>query len=380
MQLDQLKRREFISLLGGAAVAWPLAARAQQAGKIPRVGFMGNSTAALEANLVGPFRDGLRELGYQEGRNIVIEYRWAEGNYERFPALVAELLAVPVDVIVTAGTPATLAVKKATSTVPLVMIAVGDPVGTGVVRSLARPGGNVTGLSSIAPDLEGKRLELLRDVIPKLSHVALFLNPLNPFHTVSMRQAFAAAQALGIKLQPLEVRTSGELDPAFAAIVREKPDALLILADRVFLHDRKRMMDFATEHRLPSVNAYREVVEAGGLMSYGPSYEDMHRRAADYVDKILKGAKPADLPVEQPTALPLVAPWTSSQGWVIGPSSSSGERRCEREGSSRPPRFPARPRANAGRLGPRHSHLRSKFRKRALECGFPGSDPSEKSC
>jgi putative ABC transport system substrate-binding protein len=298
-------RRDFITLLGGAA-AWPLAARAQQAGKIPRVGFMGNSTAALEANLVGPFRDGLRELGYQEGRNIVIEYRWAEGNYERFPALVAELLAVPVDVIVTAGTPATLAVKKATSTMPLVMIAVGDPVGTGVVPSLARPGRNITGLSSIAPDLEGKRLELLREVIPNLSHVVLFLNPLNPFHTVSMRQALTAAQALGIKLQPLEVRTSGELDGAFAAIVREKPDALLILADRVFLHDRKRMMDFATEHRLPSVNAYRELVEAGGLMSYGPSYEDMHRRAADYVDKILKGTKPGDLPVEQPTKFTLI--------------------------------------------------------------------------
>jgi putative tryptophan/tyrosine transport system substrate-binding protein len=299
-------RREFITLIGGAATAWPLAAHAQQAGKIPRVGFMGNSTAALEANLVGPFRDGLRELGYQEGRNIVIEYRWAEGNYERFPALVAELLAVPVDVIVTAGTPATLAVKKATSTMPLVMIAVGDPVGTGVVPSLARPGRNITGLSSIAPDLEGKRLELLREVIPNLSHVVLFLNPLNPFHTVSMRQALTAAQALGIKLQPLEVRTSGELDGAFAAIVREKPDALLILADRVFLHDRKRMMDFATEHRLPSVNAYRELVEAGGLMSYGPSYEDMHRRAADYVDKILKGTKPGDLPVEQPTKFTLI--------------------------------------------------------------------------
>jgi ABC-type uncharacterized transport system substrate-binding protein len=299
-------RRAFMALLGGAAAAWPLAARAQQAGKIPRVGFMGNSTAALEANLVGPFRDGLRELGYQEGRNIVIEYRWADGKYERFPALVAELLAVPVDVIVTAGTPATLAVKKATSRVPLVMIAVGDPVGTGIVPTLARPGGNITGLSSIAPDLEGKRLELLREVIPKLSHVTLFLNPLNPFHAVSMRQAFAAAQALGIKLQALEVRTSGELEGAFAAIVRTKPDALLILADRVFLHNRKRVMDFATEQRLPSVNAYREVVEAGGLMSYGPSYEDMHRRAADYVDKILKGAKPGDLPVEQPTKFTLI--------------------------------------------------------------------------
>ena len=172
------------------------------------------------------------------------------------------------------------------------MIAVGDPVGTGIVPSLARPGGNITGLSSIAPDLEGKRLELLREVVPKLAHVAFFLNPANAFHAVSMRQARVAAQALGIKLQSLEVEKSEELDGAFAAIVKEKPDALLILADRIFLHNRKRMMEFATQQRLPSVNAYRELVEAGGLMSYGPSYEDMHRRAAIYVDKILKGAKP----------------------------------------------------------------------------------------
>ncbi len=301
-----MRRRTFISLLGGAAVAWPVATTAQQARRIPRIGFMGNSTPALEANLVGAFREGLGELGYQESRNIIIEYRWADGRYERFPALVADLLAVPVDVIVTAGTPATLAVKNATSTIPLVMIAVGDPVGTGIVPSLARPRGNITGLSSIAPDLEGKRLELLREMIPKLSQVALFLNPTNEFHAVSVRQAFAAAQALGIKLQPLEVRTSEELDGAFAAIVRTKPDALLILADRVFLHNRKRMMDFAAEHRLPSVNAYRELVEVGGLMSYGPSYEDMHKRAADYVDKILKGAKPGDLPVEQPSKFTLI--------------------------------------------------------------------------
>ena len=170
-----------------------IAARAQQAGKIPRIGFIGNSTAALEANLIGPFRDGLRELGYEEGRNLIIEFRWAEGKYDRFPALIAELLAVKVDVIVTAGTPATLAIKKATSTVPLVFIAVGDPVGTGIVPSLARPGGNITGLSSISPDLEGKRLELLREVVPKLAHVAVFLNPANAFHTVSMRQVRVAA-------------------------------------------------------------------------------------------------------------------------------------------------------------------------------------------
>jgi len=293
-----MRRRKFITLLGGAA-AWPLAARAQP--KIPRVGFMGNSTATLEANLVGAFRDGLHELGYEEGHNIIIEYRWADGKYERFPALIAELIAAKVDVIVTAGTPAALAVKKATTTVPLVMVAVGDPVGTGLVPSLARPGGNLTGLSSIAPDLEGKRLDILREVVPTLSHVAMFYNSLNPFHVASMRQAHAAAQAMGLKLQQHDIRKSEDLDGAFAAIRKERPDALLILADRVFLHNRQRMMDFTEEQRLPNINAYKELVEAGGLMSYGPSYEDMHKRAAIYVDKIIKGAKPADLPIEQPS-------------------------------------------------------------------------------
>ena len=301
-----MQRREFIKLLSGIVAAWPLAARAQQPAKIPRIGFLGNSTATMEANLIGPLRDGLRELGYEEGRNVIIEFRWADGKYDQFPALVAELLAAKVDVIITAGTPATLAIKKATSTVPLVFIAVGDPVGTGVVPNLGRPGGNITGLSSIAPDLEGKRLELLREVVPKLSHVAFFLNPANAFHTASMRQARVAAQSLGIKLQPMEVNKSEQLDGAFASIVKEKPDALLILADRIFLHNRKRMMEFAIQQRLPSVNAYRELVEAGGLISYGPSYEDMHRRAAVYVDKILKGTKPADLPIEQPTKFTLL--------------------------------------------------------------------------
>ena len=293
-----MKRREFITLVGGAA-AWPLTARAQS--KIPRIGFMGNSTAALEANLLDAFREGLRELGYEDGRNIIIEYRWADGKYDHFPVLVAELIAAKVDAIVTAGTPAALAVKKATTTVPLVMVAVGDPIGTGLVPSLARPGGNLTGLSSIAPDLEGKRLQLLREVTPALSHVAMFINSLNPFHVSSMKQARDAAQTMGIKLQLHDIRKSEDLDDAFAAIRKERPDALLILADRVFLHNRERIMDFANEQRLPNVNAYKELVEVGGLMSYGPSYEDMHKRAAIYVDKILKGAKPADLPIEQPS-------------------------------------------------------------------------------
>ena len=298
-----MKRREFITLLG-CAVAWPLASRAQ--GRIPRVGFMGNSTAALEANLVDSFREGLRELGYEEGRNIAIEYRWADGQYERFAALVTELIAAKVDVIVTAGTPAALAVKKATSTVPLVMVAVGDPVGTGLVPSLARPDGNLTGLSSVAPDLEGKRLELLREIVPSVSRIAVFLNSVNPFHATSMRQAQTAGKTLGIKVQQYDIRKSEDLDGAFAAIRKERPDALLILADRVFLHNRERIVDFTGEQHLPNVNAYKELVEAGGLISYGPSYEDMHKRAAIYVNKILKGAKPGNLPIEQPTKFTLV--------------------------------------------------------------------------
>ena len=296
-----------IVLLGGTASAgWPLVAHAQQARPVYRIGFMGNSTAALEANLVKPFRDGLRELGYEEGRNIAIEYRWAEGDYSRFPTLVTELLAQKVDVIVTAGTPAALAVKAATTSVPLVVVAVGDPIGTGIVASLGRPGGNITGLSSIAPELEGKRLALLREIIPTLSHVAILWNPLNPFHVSSLRQARAAAELLQIKLQSVEVRATEELGAAIAEMKNERPEALLILADRVFLHDRKQLMDFATENRLAGVYAYRELVIEGGLMSFGPNYADMHRRAATFVDKILKGAKPADLPVEQPTKFELI--------------------------------------------------------------------------
>ena len=308
--------------LGLTLLAAPLAAEAQQAGKVYRVGFLGNSSAALEANLVGPFREGLRELGYVEGRNIVIEYRWAEGKYERFPALIAELAALNVDVIVTAGTPAALAVKRTTPSIPLVMAAVGDPIGVGLVASLARPGGNVTGLSAIAPELEGKRLELLREVVPKLSHIAVLWNPDNPFHAGSLKETRAAAQVLGIKAQLVSVRISEEFPAAFAAIVRERPGALLVLADRIFLHNRARIVDFGAKHRLPGVYPYRELVEAGGLMSFGPSYPGMHRRAAHYVDKILKGSKPADLPVEQPATFELIINLKAAKalGLTIQPS------------------------------------------------------------
>ena len=294
-----------VALCLGIVVA-PLATHAQDKAKIYRIGFLGNSTAALEANLVGPFREGLRDLGYEEGRNVVIEYRWAEAKYERLPALIAELIALKVDVIVTAGTPAALAVKKATTSVPLVMVAVGDPVGTGVVASLARPGGNITGLTSIALDLEGKRLELIREVIPKLSYVAVLWNPASPFSVKAEKEVHAAAQRLRMKVLSLGVRTGEELQDAFATMVRERPGALLVVADRVFLHNRARIISFAAQNRLPGVYAYRELVEAGGLLSFGPSYADMHRRAAAYVDKILKGTRPADLPVEQPATFELV--------------------------------------------------------------------------
>ena len=303
-----MKRRAFIAGLGGAAVvhaSWPRMSQAQPAGKVARVGFMGNSTAALEANLVGPFRDGMRELGYADGRNVVFEYRWADGDYTRFPALVRELLAAKVDVIVTAGTPAALAVKSAGGSIPCVMVAVGDPVGTNLISSLARPGGNLTGLSSIAPDLEGKRLELLRDVVPTLARVAVFHNAINPFHVTALRQAREAAQALRIDLQILDVEKTEQLESAFAAMLKERPEGLVVFADRVFLHNRVSIADFATQNRLPMITAYRELVEAGALMSFGPSYTDMHRRAAQFVHKILPGAKPGDLPVEQPVKFEL---------------------------------------------------------------------------
>jgi putative tryptophan/tyrosine transport system substrate-binding protein len=301
-----MKRKIVIGLLTAVLLTTVSFANAQQKGKIPRIGFLGNSTAELEANLIEPFREGLRDLGYVEGKNIVLEWRWAEGKYERFPALIAELIAAKVDVIVTAGTPATIALKNATTTLPLVMIAVGDPVGTGLIASLAHPGGNLTGLTSISPELEGKRIELLREVIPKLSHIAVMWNPKNAYHVIENKEVKGVAAAIRMKVLYLGVEAEGQLDNAFAQIVKEQPAALLVLADRVFLHNRARIMDFTVQHRLPGIYAYLELVEAGGLMSYGPSYADMHRRAATYVDKILKGTKPADLPVERPAKFELV--------------------------------------------------------------------------
>jgi putative ABC transport system substrate-binding protein len=295
----------FVVVLVLALLAAPLAAQTQQATP-RRIGFLGNSTASLEANLVGPFRDGLRDLGYVEGRDVVIEYRWADGQYARFPALIAELLARNVEVIVTAGTPATLAVKKATTSVPVVMIAVGDPVGTGIIPSLGQPGGNITGLTSISTEMDAKRLDLLKEVSPNVAHVAVLWNSASPLQVLAEKQTQAAAATLHMKVLSLGVQDKDQIESALDRIVKERPDALLVLADRLFLHHRARIMDFALRHRLPGVHAYRELVEAGGLMSLGPSYADMHRRAAYFVDRIFKGAKPAYLPVERPAQFELV--------------------------------------------------------------------------
>ena len=258
-----MRRREVIVGLGAAA-AWPLAARSQQPVNIPRLGFLGNSSAALEANLVGPFREGLRDLGYVEEQNIVIEYRWAEGSYERFPSLIAELLGQNVAVIVTAGTPASLAVKKATNSVPLVMVGVGDPVATGLVASLAKPGGNVTGLTSTAEETEGKRWELLKELIPKLSHVAALWNPDNPTLLSQLKEMWTAAQVMGIRLVVLPVRNPREIEESFKAIVGEQPGALIVMGDRLFLHNRQTIIDFATKQDLPVVPVHPELVERAG--------------------------------------------------------------------------------------------------------------------
>jgi putative ABC transport system substrate-binding protein len=236
----------------------------------------------------------------------VIEYRWAEGKYDRFPALIEELLAQKVAVIVTAGTPATLAVKKATTSVPLVMTAVGDPVGTGIVPSLSHPGGNITGLTAISTEIDAKRLELLREVVPSVSYIAVLWNAASPLQVLAEKQVHAAAQVLRMRVLSLGVKNEEEIKNALAVMARERPGALLVLADRLLLHHRALIMDFAIRYRLPGVHAYRELVEAGGLMSFGPSYADMHRRAAYFVDRILKGTKPGDLPVERPRTFDLV--------------------------------------------------------------------------
>jgi putative tryptophan/tyrosine transport system substrate-binding protein len=304
-------RRAFVRLLGGASM-WPLAARAQQRGKLPTIGFLGQSTRSAGSEWVAAFVQRLRELGWIEGRTITIEYRWAEGREERFPEIAAELVRLKVDVILTSGTPAVLAFKQATSIIPIVFATAGDPVANNLVASLARPGGNVTGLSILSADLAGKRLEILREVVPELRRLAIMGNVGNPFAVLELGEVQAAASKLGLEVATLEIRRAQDIAPAFEAL-KNGADALYVCPDALTNANRVRINILATGARLPTMHGYKDNVEAGGLMSYGANIPDQFRRAADYVDKILRGAKPGDIPVEQPIKFDLVVNLTAAQ-------------------------------------------------------------------
>ena len=275
-------------------------AEAQQPKKVPRIGFLGASSASVLAARIEAFRQGLRDLGYVEGKNIVIEWRSAEGKLDRLPALAAELVRLKVDVIVTTGPAPTRPAKEATSTIPIVMAFDNDPVGNGFVASLARPGGNITGLSTLAPEISGKQLEVLKEIVPRLSRVAVLGSSTTPGNAQSLKETELAAGAFGVKVQYLDVRDPKDIDTAFRATGKGRADAILVLTSPVFNPYRTEIADLAVKNRLPAIYSTPEFVEDGGLMTYGVSLTDLYRRAATYVDKILKGAKPADLPVEQP--------------------------------------------------------------------------------
>jgi ABC-type uncharacterized transport system substrate-binding protein len=300
-----LDRRAFIGTL--TLLAAPRAAEAQPTRRLYRIGFLGVATPdPRNQRFFDAFRNGLAELGYSEGRNIAIESRWAAGQYERLPGLAAELVRLKVDVIVTAAVPAILAAKQATQTIPIVMAVVVDPVATGLVARLARPGGNITGLSVMTPELVGKQLGMLTEIVPKASRVAVLWNPLNPGNPPQLRAAELAARTLGMRLQPVEARSPRDIDSAFAAMTKEGAGALVVLVDVMLIDQRTRIADLAATRRLPAVYGLAEHVEAGGLMAYAPNFLDNYRRAALYVDRILRGANPGDLPIEQPTKFELV--------------------------------------------------------------------------
>jgi putative ABC transport system substrate-binding protein len=281
---------------------------AQPPRTVPRVGYISPGSASDPARLrrFEAFRQGLRELGYVEGRNIALEPRWAEGKYDRYPSLAADLVQLKVDVIVAVGGRASQVAQQATTTIPIVMSVVIDPVGSGLVRSLAHPGGNVTGIGLMAPDVVGKHLALLKEMVPKISRMAVLSNPENPGNAAQLREAEIAARALAVRLQPLEARAPQEIQTAFTAMIRERAGALVVLQDAIFTNQVRQIAEHAVKSRLPSIYGLREYVEAGGLALYGPDSLELERRAATFVEKILKGAKPADLPVEQPTKFELV--------------------------------------------------------------------------
>jgi putative tryptophan/tyrosine transport system substrate-binding protein len=317
-----MRRKFFGFALGAMLLALCFPAAAQQPARIHRIGILIPSSASFLSARVEALRQGLRALGYVEGKNILIEYRYAEGKGERLPDLAAELVQLKVDVIVTAGPGATLAAKKASATIPIVFAAANDPVGTGLVSSLARPGGNITGLSTMTPDLDGKRLELLKEAFPKVARMAFLWEPGGTRGNLALTEMEAAAKALGLKLISLEVRSLDDFEGAFARAKKERAQALITTTGALINTQQRRVLDFAAKNRLPAIYHYSEFVEAGGLMSYAPNQADLWRRAADYVDKILKGAKPADIPVEQPTKFEFVVNLkTAKQIGVAIPSS-----------------------------------------------------------
>jgi len=310
-----MQRREFIVLLSsGVAATWPLTTHAQPALRV--IGFMGGSSATTQGPWVAAFTQRLRELGWIEGRTVTIEYRWAEGKAERVAEIVAEFVRLKVDIIVTHSNPLVAAAKQATSTIPIVFGAAGDPVSTGLVASLARPGGNITGLSLQQTDTAGKRLELLREVAPRFRRLAIMANVDNAGAALEMADVRAAARALGIEFTPVEIRRAADIVPAFEAL-RDRADALYVCNDPFLNANAIRINTLATAMRLPTIFNFRENVEAGGLMSYGANVPDLFRRAADYVDKILRGAKAGDIPVEQPTKFELVLNLTTAKALGI---------------------------------------------------------------
>jgi putative ABC transport system substrate-binding protein len=315
-----MRRREFITLLGAVA-AWPLAASAQQPGKLPTVGFIGSATALAWNSWVTAFEQQLSELGWIDRRTVAIEYRWAEGRDERYAEIAAEFVRLQVNVIVAPATTAVIAARQATAVVPIVFVVAGDPVGTGLVASLSRPGANVTGMTTLATDLAGKRLELLREAIPGLRRFAILVDAGNPASVLEMSEVQAVARMLGLEVATLEIRRAEDIAPAFEAL-KNRADALYVVVDPLIASNRIRISTLALAARWPTMYGNRDYVEAGGLMSYGPNFRDLFRRAGNQVDKILHGAKPAEIPVEQPIRFDLVINQTTAKalGLTVPPA------------------------------------------------------------
>ena len=317
-----MERRRFLVTSLAGAFATPLVAKAQPTRKIPRIGFLATPAAEVIKSRVAAFEQALRELGYVDGKSIIIEYRYADGRFERLPNLATELVRLKVDILVAVGANAAHAAKNATNVIPIVIGNAADPVGTGLVTNLARPGGNITGLSDFNLSVVSKRVELLKEVVPTASRVAVLLNPANPTNPLQLEEIRAVAPALGVTLLPLEAKEPDDIDRAFAVMRNERPEALIVFGDLMFGTHRRRIAELAVKGRLPTIWAVGENVKVGGLMSYGTNFDDLYRRAAGYVDRILKGAKPGDLPVEQPTRFELVINLKTAKalGLTIPPS------------------------------------------------------------